>query len=92
MLYESGAIVEYLIAQDSNGALKPPVDSPLFPRYPQWFHYCEGADFMRGPRLLHGAPARLHARRYGPPARLRQAPGSAPRIPSGHSDLNHLWT
>ena len=42
MLYESGAIVEYLIARHSNGALKPAVDSPLFPRYLQWFHYCEG--------------------------------------------------
>ena len=42
MLYESGAIVEYIIARHSNGALKPAVDSPLFPRYLQWFHYCEG--------------------------------------------------
>lgn len=42
MLYESGAIVEYTIARHSNGALKPAVDSPLFPRYLQWFHYCEG--------------------------------------------------
>lgn len=42
MLYESGAIVEHLIARHSDGALKPAVDSPLFPRYLQWFHYCEG--------------------------------------------------
>ena len=42
MLYESGAIVEYIIARHSNGALKPAVDSPLFPPYLQWFHYCEG--------------------------------------------------
>jgi glutathione S-transferase len=42
MLYESGAIVEYLIARHSNGTLKPAVDSALFPRYLQWFHYCEG--------------------------------------------------
>ena len=42
MIYESGAIVEYLIARHSNGALKPAVDSPLFPKYLQWFHYCEG--------------------------------------------------
>ena len=41
-LYESGAIVEYIIARHSDGALKPPVDSPLFPAYLQWFHYCEG--------------------------------------------------
>lgn len=42
MLYESGAIVEYIIARHGNGALKPAVNSPLFPRYLQWFHYCEG--------------------------------------------------
>jgi glutathione S-transferase len=42
MLYESGAIIEYLIARHSNGALRPAVDSPLFPRYLQWLHYCEG--------------------------------------------------
>jgi glutathione S-transferase len=42
LLYESGAIVEYLIARHSNGDLKPAVNSPLFPQYLQWFHYCEG--------------------------------------------------
>ena len=42
MLYESGAIVEYLIARHSDGALKPAVDAPAFPEYLQWFHYCEG--------------------------------------------------
>lgn len=42
MLYESGAIVEYLIARHSDGALRPATDSPRFPRYLQWFHYCEG--------------------------------------------------
>ncbi len=42
MIYESGAIVEYIIARHTDGALKPAPDSPLFPRYLQWFHYCEG--------------------------------------------------
>ena len=41
-LFESGAIVEYLVARHSDGGLKPPVDSPLFPEYLQWFHYVEG--------------------------------------------------
>jgi len=41
-LYESGAIVEYVIARHTDGALKPAVDSPWFPEYLQWFHYCEG--------------------------------------------------
>lgn len=42
MLYESGAIVEYIIARHSDGALRPAAQSPLFPSYLQWFHYCEG--------------------------------------------------
>ncbi|MCY4213195.1 MAG: glutathione S-transferase family protein [Gammaproteobacteria bacterium] len=41
-IYESGAIVEYVVARHTDGALKPPVNSPLFPAYLQWFHYCEG--------------------------------------------------
>ena len=41
-IFESGAIVEYVIERHKNGGLKPTVDSPLFPEYLQWFHYCEG--------------------------------------------------
>ena len=41
-IYESGAIVEYIVARHTDGALKPDVDSPLFPEFLQWFHYCEG--------------------------------------------------
>ena len=41
-IYESGAIVEYVVARHTDGAFKPAVDSPLFPAYLQWFHYCEG--------------------------------------------------
>ena len=41
-IYESGAIVEYIIARHTGGALKPAVDSPLYPEFLQWFHYCEG--------------------------------------------------
>ena len=41
-IYESGAIIEYIIARHSNGSLKPSVDSNSFPKYLQWFHYCEG--------------------------------------------------
>ncbi len=32
-LYESGAIVEYIVARHSDGALKPAVDSPLYPEF-----------------------------------------------------------
>lgn len=41
-IFESGAIVEYVIERHKNGGLKPPVESPNFPAYLQWFHYCEG--------------------------------------------------
>ena len=41
-IYESGAIVEYVIERHKNGGLKPAVDAPEFPAYLQWFHYCEG--------------------------------------------------
>ena len=41
-IYESGAIVEYIIERHKNGGLKPEVSDPLYPEYLQWFHYCEG--------------------------------------------------
>ena len=41
-IYESGAIVEYVLERHKNGGLKPQVNSDEFPQYLQWFHYCEG--------------------------------------------------
>ncbi len=41
-IYESGAIVEYVLERHKNGGLKPAVEAPTFPAYLQWFHYCEG--------------------------------------------------
>ncbi|MFL2698291.1 MAG: glutathione S-transferase family protein [Gammaproteobacteria bacterium] len=41
-IYESGAIVDYVIERHKNGGLKPSVDSDLYPQFLQWFHYCEG--------------------------------------------------
>ena len=41
-IYESGAIVEYVLERHKNGGLKPSVHSDLYPQYLQWFHYCEG--------------------------------------------------
>ena len=41
-IYESGAIIEYIMARYGDGGLKPAVDSTEFPEYLQWFHYCEG--------------------------------------------------
>ena len=42
LIFESGAIVEYVLARHKNGGLKPAIDNPRFPDYLQWFHYCEG--------------------------------------------------
>lgn len=41
-LFESGAIIEYILERHKNGGLKPGVESPDYPSYLQWFHYCEG--------------------------------------------------
>lgn len=41
-IFESGAIIDYVLERHKNGGLKPSSDSPEFPYYLQWFHYCEG--------------------------------------------------
>lgn len=41
-IYESGAIVEYVLERHKNGGLKPKIDDDRYPMYLQWFHYCEG--------------------------------------------------
>ncbi|MEP0068641.1 glutathione S-transferase family protein [Pyruvatibacter sp.] len=41
-IYESGAIVEYILERHKNGGLKPAVADAMYPEYLQWFHYCEG--------------------------------------------------
>ena len=41
-IFESGAIVEYILERHKNDGLKPDVEAPTYPDYLQWFHYCEG--------------------------------------------------
>ena len=41
-IFESGAIIEYILERHKNGGLKPAPHDPEFPAYLQWFHYCEG--------------------------------------------------
>ena len=41
-IYESGAICDYIVERHAPGQLKLAVDSPDFPAFLQWFHYCEG--------------------------------------------------
>ena len=41
-IFESGAIIQYLLDKYDNKGLKPNVESKEYPYYLQWFHYCEG--------------------------------------------------
>ena len=41
-IFESGAIIDYVLERHKNGGLKPSSNSPEFPFYLQWYHYCEG--------------------------------------------------
>ena len=41
-IFESGAIVQYVLAKYGDGRLAPDIASPEFPAYLQWLHYAEG--------------------------------------------------
>ena len=41
-IFESGAIIQYVVAKYGDGALVPDVASPEFGIYLQWLHYAEG--------------------------------------------------
>ena len=41
-IWESGAIIDYILERHKNGGLKPAVEDARFPQYLQWFHYTEG--------------------------------------------------
>ncbi len=41
-IFESGAIVEYVLAKHASGRLRPDQNSAEFPTYLQWLHYAEG--------------------------------------------------
>ena len=41
-LFESGAIIQYLLAKYGNGRFIPDLNSDAFAAYLQWFHYAEG--------------------------------------------------
>ena len=45
-IFESGAIIQYILECHKDGGLKPRTDSSEFPYYLQWFHYCEGNKLM----------------------------------------------
>ena len=41
-IFESGAIVQYVLAKYGEGRLAPSLDSPEFGNYLQWLHFAEG--------------------------------------------------
>ena len=41
-IFESGAIIQYILDKYDSKGLKPDVQSKEYPYYLQWFHYCEG--------------------------------------------------
>ena len=41
-IFESGAIIQYILDKYGDGRLKPDINSDEYPYYLQWFHYCEG--------------------------------------------------
>lgn len=41
-IFESGAILEYLLTRYGPQGLRPDLQSAQYPDYLQWFHYCEG--------------------------------------------------
>ncbi len=41
-IYESGAIVQYVLAKYGSGRMQPEASSPDFAAYLQWLHYAEG--------------------------------------------------
>ncbi len=41
-IFESGTIVQYVLAKYGSGRLMPDISSPDFPTYLRWLHYAEG--------------------------------------------------
>jgi len=56
VVFESGAIVEYLLERYGQGRLAPSVGSPLRAQFLQWMHYAEGtagrAEHLKDERTL----------------------------------------
>ena len=46
-IFESGAIVQYVLAKYGDGALVPDMSTPEFATYLQWFHYFWTLNEMR---------------------------------------------
>lgn len=46
VIFESGAIIDYLIRRHGGGRFQPAVDSPDYDRYVQFLHYAEGSAIL----------------------------------------------
>ncbi len=71
-LFESGAIVDYVLREYGDGRLAPPESSRDYVRYQQWLHYAEGS--AMAPVLL-----KLYLSRLGDAA--------APLLPRVHGEI-----
>jgi glutathione S-transferase len=75
-IFESGAIVDYLIRHHGDGRLQPSIGWPEYETYQQWLHYAEGSAML--PLML-----KLYVSRLGE--------GGAPLAPRIDSEIdNHL--
>lgn len=73
-IFESGAIVDYILERHANGGLKPAVQAPEFPDYLQWFHYCEGMVMPQVNTIV------VHTRLLPPERRDETVLGQAQRL------------
>ena len=75
-IYESGAIIDYVIRRLANGRLQPDPATPEYDDYQMWMHYAEGSAML--PLMLN-----LYVSRLGE--------GGAPLHPRIESEIaNHL--
>jgi len=76
VVFESGAIIEYILRRHGHGRLRPPESSPDFERYQEFMHYAEGSAML--PVLL-----KLYLGRLGD--------AGAPLLPRVHGEIeNHI--
>ena len=76
VIFESGAILDYLSRRCAGGRLAPPAASPEYDVYQQWMHYAEGSAML--PLMLD-----MYVRRLGE--------AGAPLHPRIESEIaNHL--
>ena len=75
-IFESAAIIDYVIRRHANGRLQPDPATPVYDDYQMWLHYAEGSAML--PLMLH-----LYVSRLGE--------GGAPLTPRIESEIaNHL--